>query len=185
MPCVLYGGKEQVHFYSPMILFRELVYTPEAAFVKLNIEGDEYSAILQDVQFHPVNEIILHADFMELAENKPIKMDIPIYFTGNAPGVVQGGKLMVKLRKVRIKALPDNMPESITLDVSGLDLGKSVKVGNIDLANFEILNNPRVTIATVDIPRALKSGEISEEEEGEEEGGEEVASEESSESTEE
>jgi large subunit ribosomal protein L25 len=182
VPCVLYGGKEQVHFYAPMILFRELVYTPEAAFVKLNIEGEEYSAILQDVQFHPVNEIILHADFMELAEDKLIKMEIPVKFVGNAPGVVQGGKLMVKVNRVRIKALPANMPESITLDISGLDLGKSIKVGNIDTTNFEILNNPRVTIATVDIPRALKSGEFAEEEEGE--GTEEAPAEEATESSE-
>jgi len=185
VPCVLYGGKEQIHFYAPMILFRELVYTPEAAFVKLNIEGDEYSAIIQDVQFHPVNEILLHADFLQLSEDKPIKMDIPVKFEGNAPGVVQGGKLMVKVGRVRIKALPANMPESITMDISGLDLGKSLKVGNIDATNFELLNNPRVTIATVDIPRALKSGEFAEEEEGEEEeGAEEAAEEETTESSE-
>ena len=185
VPCVLYGGKEQIHFYAPMILFRELVYTPEAAFVKLNIEGDEYSAIIQDVQFHPVNEILLHADFLQLSEDKPIKMDIPVKFEGNAPGVVQGGKLMVKVGRVRIKALPANMPESITMDISGLDLGKSLKVGNIDATNFELLNNPRVTIATVDIPRALKSGEFAEEEEGEEEeGAEEAATEETTESSE-
>ncbi len=173
VPCVLYGGKEQIHFYSPMILFRDLVYTPEAAFVKLNIEGDEYSAILQDIQFHPVSETILHADFLLLKEDKPIKMNVPVKFTGNAPGVVQGGKLMVKIRSVRIKALPSNMPESITLDISGLDLGKSLKVASIETADFEILNNPRVTIATVDIPRALKSGEFEEEEAEEEEGADE------------
>ena len=177
VPCVLYGGKEQIHFYAPMILFRELVYTPETAFVKINIEGEEYSAILQDIQFHPVSEIILHADFLLLVDDKAVKMDIPVKFTGNAPGVVQGGKLQVKLRKVRVKALPANMPESLTLDISGLDLGKSVKVGDIEIKDFEIQNNPRITIATVDIPRALKSGEFDEEEEVEEEveGGEEAA----------
>ncbi|MCK5471537.1 MAG: 50S ribosomal protein L25, partial [Cyclobacteriaceae bacterium] len=115
VPCVLYGGKEQVHFYSPMILFREIVYTPNAAFVKLNIEGEEYSAILQDIQFHPVSEVILHADFMALSDDKLIKMNIPVKFTGEAPGIIQGGILVVKLRKIRISALPENMPESITL----------------------------------------------------------------------
>jgi len=186
VPCVLYGGKEQIHFYAPMILFRELVYTPDAAFVKINVEGEEHSAILQDIQFHPVSEVILHADFLLLHDDKPIKMDIPMKFTGDAPGVVQGGKLQVKLRRVSIKALPVNMPDSITLDISGLDLGKSVKVGDIDIKEFEIQNNPRITIATVDIPRALKSGEFDEEEEvEEEEGAEEAGSEEStSESTE-
>ncbi|MCG8306978.1 MAG: 50S ribosomal protein L25/general stress protein Ctc [Cytophagales bacterium] len=179
VPCVLYGGKEQIHFYAPMILFRELVYTPEAAFVKINVEGEEYSAILQDVQFHPVSEIILHADFLLLVEDKTIKMDIPVKFVGNAPGVVQGGKLIVKLRKVRIKALPDNMPESISADISGLDLGKSIKVADIEIKDFEILNSPRVTIASVEIPRALK-GEDEDLDEGEEGEGEEAAAEESS-----
>lgn len=175
VPCVLYGGKEQVHFYAPMILFRDLVYTPEAAYVKLNIEGKEYSAIMQDVQFHPVSEVILHVDFLELMDDKPIKMEIPVKFTGDAPGVVQGGRLLVKLRKVRIKALPNNMPESITMDISGLDLGNSLKVGGIEAKDFELLNSSRVTIATVDIPRAAKSGEFDEEEEEEGEEGVEGA----------
>jgi large subunit ribosomal protein L25 len=159
VPCVLYGGKEQIHFYSPMILFRDLVYTPAAAFVKLNIEGDEYSAILQDVQVHPVNEILLHIDFLLLTDDKPIKMDIPISLTGTSPGVILGGKLVLKLRSVKIKALPANMPENITLDVSKLDLGKSIKVSGIETMDFEILNNPRVTVASVEIPRTLKGVE--------------------------
>ncbi len=169
VPCVLYGGKEQVHFYSPMILFRDLAYTPEAAFVKLNIEGDEYSAIMQDIQFHPVNEILLHVDFLELAEDKFIKMEIPVKFTGTAPGLIQGGKLVTKLRKVKIKALPKDMPETILLDVSNLELGKSIKVSSIETKDFEILNNPRVTIASVEVPRALKGGAVDEEEEENEE----------------
>lgn len=164
VPCVLYGGKEQVHFYSPMILFRELVYTPEAAFVTLNIEGDVRTAILQDVQFHPVSEIILHADFLELQDDKLIKMDIPVKFIGNAPGVLQGGRLLPKLRKIRIKALPKDMPESIDVDISSLDLGKSVKIKSIKAEDFIIMNSPNVTIATCDIPRVLKGLREEEEE---------------------
>src|SRR5687767_3491096 len=99
VPCVLYGGKEQIHFSVPMILFRDLVYTPEAHIAELNIEGTVYRAILQDIQFHPVNEIILHADFLLLNEDKPVKIDIPIKLIGNAPGVQKGGKLNTKLRK--------------------------------------------------------------------------------------
>jgi large subunit ribosomal protein L25 len=179
VPCVLYGGKEQVHFYSPMILFRDLVYTPNAAFVKLNIEGDEYSAILQDVQFHPVSEVLLHGDFLLLTDDKPIKMDIPIKLTGNSPGVVLGGKLVIKLRSVKIKALPEKMPENIVLDVSKLELGKSIKVASIEAENFEILNNPRVTVASVEIPRTLKGEDVAA---GDEEGSETEA--ETSEATE-
>ncbi len=156
VPCVLYGGKEQIHFYSPMILFRDIVYTPDAAFIKLNIEGEVFNAILQDIQFHPVSEIILHADFLELQEDKLIKMDIPVKFIGNAPGVLQGGRLLPKLRKIRIKALPKDMPESIDVDISSLDLGKSVKIRSIKIENFIIMNSPNVTIATCDIPRVLK-----------------------------
>ncbi len=175
VPCVLYGGKEQVHFYAPMILFRDLVYTPEAAFVKLNIEGDEYDAIMQDIQFHPVSEIILHVDFLQLFDDKPIKMNIPVKFFGTSPGVVQGGKLLIKLPYVKVKALPANMPEVINMDISNLELGKSIKVGDIETKNFEVLNSARVTIASVAIPRALKSATAEEEALAAEEEGEEAA----------
>jgi len=164
VPCVLYGGSEQIHFYAPMILFRELVYTPNSAFIKLNIEGDEHNAILQDVQFHPVNELILHADFLELHEDRRIKMDIPIHFIGEAPGIEQGGKLMVKLRKVSIKALPKDMPEFIDMDVSSLDLGNSIKVKDINVKDFTVLNSTRITIATVSVPRMILEEEPEEEE---------------------
>ncbi len=167
VPCVLYGGEDQIHFFSPMILFRDLVYTPEAAFVTLNIEGTEYKAILQDIQFHPVSEIILHADFLLLVDDRPVKMDIPVRLVGSSPGIQQGGKLVTKVRKVRIKALPGDMPEAIELDISKLGLGKSIKVSSIKTENFTILNNPRVTIASVEIPRALKGGDGTEEGEGE------------------
>lgn len=192
VPCVLYGGKEQVHFYAPNILFREIVYTAEAHFVELNIEGEKTRAILQDVQFHPVSEAILHADFLQLFESKIIKMDVPIHLIGRgkAPGVQQGGKFVHKLRRISLKALPDNMPEHIDVDVSGLGLGKSVKVSAITADKFEILNSPIITIATVEVPRALKTVEEEEAEaaeaaaelEGAEEGaegGEESSEEES------
>ena len=156
VPCVLYGGKEQVHFYSPMILFRDLVYTGDAHMVELNIEGDKYNCVLQDIQFHPVSEIILHADFLQMFEDKAVKMDIPVKFEGTAPGVIAGGRLITKLRKISVKALPANMPDFIPVDISKLALGKSVKVNEIKTENYEILNNPANTIATVEVPRALR-----------------------------
>lgn len=159
VPCVVYGTSEQVHFYTPMILFRDLVYTPESHIVDVNIEGDVHTCILQDIQFHPVSEYILHADFLELHKDKPVKLEIPIKFVGNAPGVVKGGKLITKLRKVKIKALPDNLPDYIEVDISELDLGKSVKVRDIKAENVEILNSPLVTIATIETPRALRGAE--------------------------
>ncbi|MDO1447787.1 50S ribosomal protein L25/general stress protein Ctc [Rhodocytophaga aerolata] len=155
-PCVLYGGKDQVHFYTPMILFKELLYTPNVYQVALNIEGEQYKAVLQDAQFHPVNEVILHVDFLELQDDKPVKMEVPIQFTGVAPGVQKGGKLVSKLRKLAIKALPNDIPDYITVDISNLDLGKSIKTGEIKPENYTVLSNPNTPIATVEIPRALR-----------------------------
>jgi large subunit ribosomal protein L25 len=155
-PCVLYGGKDQVHFYSPMILFKELLYTPNVYQVALNIEGEQYKAILQDAQFHPVNEVILHVDFLELQENKYVKMEVPIQFTGTAPGVQKGGKLIPKLRKLAIKALPADIPDYITVDISNLDLGKSIKTSEVQADKYTILSSPNTPIATVEVPRALR-----------------------------
>ena len=156
VPCVVYGGKEQIHFSAPMILFRDLVYTPEARFVELNIEGKITKAILQDIQFHPVSEVILHADFLELFDNKPIKMSIPIITHGIAPGIQSGGKLIMKMPKLMIKSLPKDMPENIDVDISKLKLGKSIKVADLIPKEYEVLTNPLVTICSVNIPRVMK-----------------------------
>jgi len=168
VPSVVYGGKEQIHFHSPMILFRDLVYTPGANFVKLNIEGKIKNAILQDIQFHPVSEIILHADFLELSENKKIKMEIPVKFLGNSPGVLQGGKILTRIRKLSILAYPKNMPEFIEIDISHLELGKSVKVEDILSEQYEILNSPLVSVVSVNIPRVTIEEEEEETEDDEE-----------------
>ena len=177
VPSVVYGGKEQIHFHSPMILFRDLVYTPGANFVQLNIEGEIKNAILQDIQFHPVSEIILHADFLELSENKKIKMEIPVKFLGDAPGVLQGGKILTRIRKLSILAYPKNMPEFIEIDISHLELGKSIKVEDILSEQYEILNSPLVSVVSVNIPRVT----IEEEEEEETEDDEETEGEEGTE----
>ncbi len=171
VPCVVYGGEKQIHFYAPMILFRDLVYTDEAHFAMLTIEGEPepFEAIMQDIQFHPVSEMIMHIDFLQLFRGTPIKMSIPTRPVGNAPGIQSGGKLIRKVKFLTVKALPKNMPEFIEVDVSGLELGKSIKVGEIETEDFEILNSPLVTIAGIEVPRALKGKSEEElEEEGEE-----------------
>lgn len=175
VPCVIYGGDKQVHFYAPMILFRELVYTDEAHFVNLNIEGEEFKAILQDIQFHPVSEVILHADFLQLFEGKHVKMNIPVHFEGNSPGVAKGGTLIKKRRYLGVRALPKNMPEYITVDLSPLDFGKAIKVGEIEENNFEILDTKIASVAVVEVPRALRGKAT--EDEAELEAGEEAAAE--------
>jgi large subunit ribosomal protein L25 len=156
VPSVLYGGAEQIHFHAPVYLFKDLVYTEKPHFVDLTIEGKKYEAKLQEVQFHPVSEMILHADFLLLKADSLITMEIPVKFDGTAPGVVKGGKLNHKLRKLKVKALPKNMPGEIKLDISGLELGKSAKVGDIKTEGFTILNAKAIPIVTVEVPRALK-----------------------------
>ncbi len=163
VPCVLYGGEHQIHFYAPMILFRDLVYTSEIHFIELNIEGDIYKCILQDIQFHPVSEFILHADFLLLKNDRLIKMNVPIKLHGNAPGVIKGGKIVMKLRYLTVKALPDNMPEYLDVDISKLELGKSIKVGEMEPKDYQILNSELVSIVSLEVPRAMR-GKTEEEE---------------------
>lgn len=174
VPCVVYGGKEQTHFYAPMILFKDLVYTPDVHMVNVNVEGEIHKCILQDIQFHPVNEIILHADFLELQEGKEVKMNIPIKLVGTAPGVIKGGKLYYKLRHLPVKALPENLPQYIDVDVSKLQLGKAVKVGDLKISNYQILLDDIKSIVSVEVPRALRGKSA---EEDEEEGTEEATAE--------
>ena len=157
-----------MHFSAPMILFRDLVYTDEAHFVHLNVEGKEYQAILQDIQFHPVSEVILHADFLQIFEGKHVKMNIPVHFEGVSPGVTKGGTLIKKRRHLSILALPKNMPEYINVDLSKLDFGRAIKVAEIEANNFEILDTPIASVAVVEVPRALRGKTDEAEEEGEE-----------------
>ena len=147
VPCVLYGGDEAIHFYSPAILFRDLLYTDEAHFVNLNIEGEAHRCIIQDFQFHPVSETILHADFLILQGQKPVKMDIPVRLHGNSVGVEKGGNLIHKRRNLAIQAIPDKMPEFISVDISELDFGKAIKVGEVKEEDFEILDSKIASIA--------------------------------------
>lgn len=154
IPCVIYGGGEQIHFSVPESDFRPLVYTPDIAFVELTIGDKVYKAILQDIQYHPVTDNIYHADFIELVEGKPIVMAVPVRNEGLAPGVTQGGKLMTKLRRLKIKALPEFMPEIVTVDVSNLSIGQSVKVKELALENVELLDTPNAVVSTVKMTRA-------------------------------
>jgi len=154
VPCVIYGGEKQLHFAVPSSDFRHLVYSPDIAFVDLDIEGKKYKAILQDIQFHPVSDNILHADFKELVDGKKIIMAVPVKTNGLPVGVTEGGKLMVKLRKLKVKALPEFMPETITIDVAHLKIGNSVKVKDINVNNTELLDTPNAVAVAVNMTRA-------------------------------
>ncbi len=159
VPCVLYGGDTQVHFYAPVILFRDLVYTNEAHFVHLNIEGEECQAIMQEIQFHPVSEIILHVDFLRISEDRKIKMQIPTRLVGQAPGVAKGGLLVRKRAALKIYALPKDMPDHIDVDCSSLDFHHAIKVGDMKIANLEFLDPKAAAIASVEVSRAAKLAE--------------------------
>jgi large subunit ribosomal protein L25 len=156
VPCVLYGGESQVHFYAPMILFRDLVYTNEAHFVHLNIEGAESQAILQEIQFHPVSEVILHADFLLISDDKKIKMNIPTKLVGQAPGVLKGGTLVRKRTSLKVTAFPKDMPDHIDIDVNALDYHHAIKVSDLKLDKVEFLDPKQASIAVIEVPRAAK-----------------------------
>lgn len=156
IPCVLYGGQEQVHFYAPSILFRPLLFTPDVYEVTLNIEGDEFQAVLQETQFHPVADNLLHADFLQIVDGKQIKVAVPVRLVGNAPGVQKGGKLVIRTRKLRVKGLAKDIPDYIDVPVGDLDLGKSVRVGEIQAGNYTILESASNPVASIEIPRALR-----------------------------
>lgn len=157
VPCVLYGGSEHIHFSMYAQDFKSLVYTPNTYKVKLEIEGKIYRSILKDIQFHPVNDSIMHADFLEIQDDKPIVLQIPVKFEGNSVGVRAGGKLIVQSKKLNIKALPTQMPDFITVNIDNLDIGKSIKVGEITVENMSILDAPNNPIVTVKTTRAAQS----------------------------
>ncbi len=158
VPCVMYGGEKQFHFYTHELAFRDLIYTPDSSLLKIEINGKSYDAIIQDLQFHPVTDRIIHADFLEISFDKPVKIDVPVKLEGDAPGLLQGGKLHLLLRKVRVKALPQDLPDFISVDISGMDIGDSVKVGSLQYKNLEFLNPPNSVVVIIKTTRASAIG---------------------------
>src|SRR6201989_2993435 len=159
VPAVLYGGATQTHFSVSAADLRAVVYTPVVHFIDLTIAGVKSQAIIKDLQFHPLTEQIIHVDFLLLDEKKPITMEIPVKLTGTSPGVKTGGKLVQKLRKLRIKALPKDHLDVIEVSIEKLEVGKSVKVGELKFDNLTILNAKEDTIVSVTTSRALRQAE--------------------------
>ncbi len=160
-PCVVYGGDaEPIHFYAPMYLFKDLLYSPNAFIVNLNIEGNEMKCVLKDASYHPVSETINHVDFFRVSDDKPVVIDIPIKIIGTSTGVANGGKLFTKVNKLKVKALIKDLPDYVDVSIEGLGLGKSVRVKNVEATTYTILTSPQVTIASVIIPRALKTAGV-------------------------
>jgi large subunit ribosomal protein L25 len=159
VPAVLYGGDNQIHFAVSAADLKGLVYTPDVHFVDIDVEGTKAQAVLQDIQFHPLTELILHVDFLRINESKPFVMEIPIKLTGTSPGVKMGGKLIQKLRKLRVKAFAKDMPQYVEVGIEVLELGKSVRVGDLNFDKFQVINNSDDTIVSVVMSRALKQAE--------------------------
>jgi len=158
VPCVVYGGAEQVHFITPAKSFKDIVYSPEACLVELDIDGKSYHTILQDIQFHPVDEMILHADFLEIYPDKPVKIRVPVRIAGSSPGVLQGGKLFIKQRKLLIQAIPSDLPDYIEVNISELQIGQSVKVGQLTVDRVGFLDPGHAVVAMVKSTRAAATG---------------------------
>ncbi|UTA70214.1 MULTISPECIES: 50S ribosomal protein L25 [Emticicia] len=157
VPCVLYGGADQVSFYAPAYLFRDLLFTPDAYEVTINIEGKVYTGILQDSQYHPVNDQIIHADFLEITPDKIIKVAVPIKLHGPSEGQKKGGKLVQKMQKLRLQGPAKHIPDYVNVDIKDLDLGKSIKVGAIgEIEGVKILDAASNPLAVITIPRSLR-----------------------------
>jgi len=159
VPAVLYGGTTQTHFSVSAADLKPVVYTPVVHFIDLDIAGVKSQAIIKDLQFHPLTEQILHVDFLLLDQAKPITIEIPVRLTGTSPGVKVGGKLVQKLRKLRVKALPKDHLDYIDVSIEALEVGKSVKVAEISVPNLTILNTKEDTIVSVTTSRALRQAE--------------------------
>lgn len=159
VPCVLYGGKEQIHFSAPASSFKNLIYTPDVHTVNLEVGGNKYHAILQEAQFHVVNDSLLHVDFLEIQPGKPVIMNIPVKTTGTAPGVRAGGKLVKKLKTLKTKGLVEKMPDTIDIAIDALEIGNSVRVRDINVEGLTFLNAESITVVSVETTRAAAAME--------------------------
>ncbi len=155
VPCVLYGGKEHVQFSAVEKDFKKLVYSPDIHLVKLDVGGKQTDAILKDIQFHPVTDSIIHVDFLEVLPDKPVVMDIPVKFNGTAAGVREGGQMLKKLTKIRVKGLISKIPATIELNVESLKIGDYIRIKDLKYDGITFLHEPVVTVVAVKTTRAV------------------------------
>ncbi|MFP4488498.1 MAG: 50S ribosomal protein L25/general stress protein Ctc [Bacteroidales bacterium] len=186
VPCVMYGGEEILHFYAEENSFIELVYTPNVYIVTINIDGQKRKAVLKDIQFHPVTDKIIHIDFIEVFDDRPVTIIVPVNLTGDSVGLKAGGKLRLKRRRLTIRGLANVLPDKLDIDISNLDIGQTIQVEELSFDGIELLDPPRAMVVAVISSRlAMKGMEIPEDvEEEETEEGEEAEGEEGEESAE-
>ena len=159
VPGVIYGGEKEISFAAPSMAFKTFVYTPEFQKAEIKLNGKIYNCILKDLQFDKVTDKLIHIDLMELVEDKRVIADIPIKFTGVSKGVKEGGHLIIKMKSLKVKSLPKYLKEQIEVDITNLDLNGNIRVEDVKEANYEILNSPRIPIASVVLTRQLKQEE--------------------------
>ena len=159
VPGVIYGGAEEVSFYAPATAFKSLVYTSAFQLAEVKVGGKSYKTILKDLQFDKVDDALIHVDLMELVDDKKAIATIPLKFTGTAKGVKDGGKLIVKMKSLKVKTLHKYMKENIEVDLTNLDLNGNIRVEDVKMENYEILNSPRIPLASVVLTRQLKQEE--------------------------
>ena len=164
VPCVMYGKGEQKMFSVPQTAFSPVIFTPDACFIEIDLDGTKHMTMLKDIQYHPVTEIVYHADFYELSDDKPIVMSIPVYTTGSSKGVMKGGKLVTKIKRMKVKALPKDMPNKIILDVTDLDVLQTIKVLDVPTNNYEFLDAKTSVVVLV---KSTRSSATASEESGE------------------
>lgn len=157
VPCVIYGGKENVHFFTHENNFKNLVYTPEAHLVNLKIEGKDFEAVLKDIQFHPVTDKIIHVDFTEVSSDKPISIGIPIKVSGDSEGVKAGGKLRIRRRSLMVRGYAKDIPEFLPIDITPLTIHQSVKVGELSYDNIELLDPKKSMVLNIATSRVAQT----------------------------
>ena len=168
IPCVIYGGKEQKMFVVDERQFKNLIYTPEVRYAEVNIDGDVRNAIIQETQFHPISDKLLHVDFLEVVDGKPITIELPLKITGTSPGVLKGGLLKKRVRKLKVRGLLENIPEEIVADISSMEINDMTKICDIHIDKLEIVDNPNKVILQV-VPTRGSATATTEEEGAEEE----------------
>lgn len=160
IPCVLYGGENVLHFSTNFKDIKELIYTSKFNLAEISIDGQVYKSIVKSIQFHPVSDEILHIDFLQLVPGKKLNAEIPVVFEGSAPGEKVGGKLLQKLRRVKVKTTPEQLVDALKLDISSLELGQSARVRDIQIPDeMELMSSPGIPVATIEVPRALRSAQ--------------------------
>lgn len=159
VPSVLYGGEQPLHFSVDTRDVKDLVYTPHVYFVQIDVDGKSFKAVLKDLQFHPVTDNLLHLDFQQVFEDKVVRMAVPVEITGNSIGVRNGGKLVVNTRKLMVAALPKDMPDTVAVDISKLEIGDSFRIRDIKADNVEFLENSAIVVAAVRMTRSARSAQ--------------------------